>query len=410
MIGKQDILDRALEWQLRPDVVEKDYVLGWVLAALAATSFRDHWIFKGGTCIKKCFSETYRFSEDLDFSLTPEAAHTEEAVRENLTNMAQLVAELSGVGAPETEIVVLPRRNLQGQSTLEGRIAYRGPLGIPSNPRVRFDLTWHEPLLDDADSRTVFHPYPDQLPEGMTIRTYSAEELLAEKLRALYERARPRDLYDVVFLLRNQPDAFELHKVRALFARKCAVKRLAVPSTQALVELVTESAELRSEWENMLGHQLPALPDLDTMITELPRLLAWLEQPAARLPGAGLRVAPAGAGEVAVGGPSIRFWGGGAPLEVIRFAGANRLLVEFDYDGKHRAVEPYSLRRAATGNLLLYAWEQGAEHIKAFKVVKISNVRPSQRSFAPRYRVEFSAYGPLFAPASRTAAPRRHRP
>jgi hypothetical protein len=35
MIGKQEILERAQEWQLRPDVVEKDYVLGWVLAAIA---------------------------------------------------------------------------------------------------------------------------------------------------------------------------------------------------------------------------------------------------------------------------------------------------------------------------------------------------------------------------------------
>ena len=35
MIGKQDILDRAKEWQLRPGVVEKDYVLGWVLAVPA---------------------------------------------------------------------------------------------------------------------------------------------------------------------------------------------------------------------------------------------------------------------------------------------------------------------------------------------------------------------------------------
>ena len=32
MIAKQDILDRAAEWGLRPDVVEKDYVLGWLLA------------------------------------------------------------------------------------------------------------------------------------------------------------------------------------------------------------------------------------------------------------------------------------------------------------------------------------------------------------------------------------------
>jgi predicted nucleotidyltransferase component of viral defense system len=75
MIAKQDILDRAREWQLRPSVVEKDYVLGWVLAAIAqhpATS--EQWVFKGGTCLKKCYFETYRFSEDLDFSLLPDAA------------------------------------------------------------------------------------------------------------------------------------------------------------------------------------------------------------------------------------------------------------------------------------------------------------------------------------------------
>lgn len=35
MINKQDILDRAAEWQLRPEVVEKDYVLGWLLAAIS---------------------------------------------------------------------------------------------------------------------------------------------------------------------------------------------------------------------------------------------------------------------------------------------------------------------------------------------------------------------------------------
>ena len=31
MIRKQDILDRAREWQLRPEIVEKDYVLGWLV-------------------------------------------------------------------------------------------------------------------------------------------------------------------------------------------------------------------------------------------------------------------------------------------------------------------------------------------------------------------------------------------
>jgi hypothetical protein len=57
MINKQDILDRAAEWQLRPEVVEKDYVLGWLLAAVSShLELQSLWIFKGGTCIKKTYS------------------------------------------------------------------------------------------------------------------------------------------------------------------------------------------------------------------------------------------------------------------------------------------------------------------------------------------------------------------
>ena len=33
----------------------------------------ETWVFKGGTCLKKCYFETYRFSEDLDFTLRNEA-------------------------------------------------------------------------------------------------------------------------------------------------------------------------------------------------------------------------------------------------------------------------------------------------------------------------------------------------
>ena len=50
-------------------VVEKDYVLGWVLAGIHAHPLtKNTWIFKGGTCLKKCYLETFRFSEDLNFT------------------------------------------------------------------------------------------------------------------------------------------------------------------------------------------------------------------------------------------------------------------------------------------------------------------------------------------------------
>ena len=58
MISRADIDDRVRRWQLREDVVEKDYVLGWVLWGIG-TEPRLHNTFKGGTCLKKCFIETY---------------------------------------------------------------------------------------------------------------------------------------------------------------------------------------------------------------------------------------------------------------------------------------------------------------------------------------------------------------
>ncbi len=70
MIQKPEILAVSNEKSLRPDVVEKDYILGWLLAGISAHSLlSETWVFKGGTCLKKCYFDTYRFSEDLDFTL-----------------------------------------------------------------------------------------------------------------------------------------------------------------------------------------------------------------------------------------------------------------------------------------------------------------------------------------------------
>lgn len=59
MITKREILDAASNLNLNPHVAEKDYALGWVLAGIYAhDALADNWIFKGGTCLKKCYFET----------------------------------------------------------------------------------------------------------------------------------------------------------------------------------------------------------------------------------------------------------------------------------------------------------------------------------------------------------------
>ena len=391
MISKQDILDRATEWQLRAEVVEKDYVLGWLLVGVSSTSMRDHWIFKGGTCIKKCYFETYRFSEDLDFSLLPDAAYSAEALTSGLRELAAVVRDLSGLTFPAELVEVRQRQNKQGQVTFEGRLVYRGPLEYPGSPKIRFDFTQHEPVVEPPVAREVLHPYPDELPAGATVQAYSFPELLAEKTRALVERSRPRDLYDVVHLIENARDDFDLNHVRDLFGKKCRSKSFAPPPMSKVIADVKADEELRSEWHNMLAHQLPSLPNLDDVLLRLPTVLSWLDVavPPER-PRLG-QIPTAGSGESTSAG--IRFWGTGLPIEAIRFAGTNRLLLEFTYHGTHRVVEPYSIRQAGTGNVLLHAWEIASAQSKSFKIDEMTNVRTSGNTFTPRYDIDVATVG-----------------
>ena len=51
MIDRQEILEFAGEVGLDANVVEKDYVLGWMLAGISQhPRTRETWLFKGGTC------------------------------------------------------------------------------------------------------------------------------------------------------------------------------------------------------------------------------------------------------------------------------------------------------------------------------------------------------------------------
>ena len=82
MIDKREILEAASSFSLLPSTVEKDYVLGWILAGISShEELAEAWVFKGGTCLKKCYFETYRFSEDLDFTLRNEDQLDEEFLR-----------------------------------------------------------------------------------------------------------------------------------------------------------------------------------------------------------------------------------------------------------------------------------------------------------------------------------------
>jgi predicted nucleotidyltransferase component of viral defense system len=90
-------------------------------------------------------------------------------------------------------------------------------------------------------------------------------------VRALAERARPRDLYDVVNLFRHD----EFHPAAAVIhdalSKKCSYKGISLPTLESLSPL---REELEADWVVMLDHQLPALPPVEAFWSELPALFA----------------------------------------------------------------------------------------------------------------------------------------
>ena len=101
MIDRQEVMDFAREFHLRPNVIEKDYALGWLLAGIANhQSLGSNWVFKGGTCLKKCFFETYRFSEDLDFTLTNKDHLDRDFLKAAFTEIADWIYDQCGIEIP----------------------------------------------------------------------------------------------------------------------------------------------------------------------------------------------------------------------------------------------------------------------------------------------------------------------
>jgi len=176
-------------------VLERDYCLAWFLVGLSGSQLKDLLIFKGGTALKRCHFGDYRFSEDLDFTLARTAQFAE--IREGLEEIYRLVAQASGIRfAFDRE----DRQNHANSYTFY--LSYQGPLPAPNS--VKVDITINEVLCFPIEQLPVLRGYPEfeDLPEGRLVSVYSLNEIAAEKVVALQDRARnePRDLYDLWYL------------------------------------------------------------------------------------------------------------------------------------------------------------------------------------------------------------------
>lgn len=248
-------------------VLERDYCLAWFLIALSKTPLRDQLAFKGGTALKRCYFGDYRFSEDLDFTLTTEASF--DSIR---VGLEPVFAEAHKLGGVTIRFDRVDEQSHQNSHTFY--LAYEGPLQATAKPKtVKVDITIKEQLVFPVESCKVLRAYEEfeDLPEDAEIRVYSLGEIAAEKVVALLDPARnePRDLYDIWFLTSDRHVDL-LDVVHAIDEKLKFRKRT---RDDARTALEAKEARYKKLWDSRLSAQMVELPEFEGVFREVRRAL-----------------------------------------------------------------------------------------------------------------------------------------
>lgn len=237
-------------------------------------------IFKGGTCLRKCYFPNYRFSEDLDFtSINPNFELNETLLLEIIS----LIEQRTGMQLHLDKLTKLQHDNeLTG---FAANIKFWGSDHSKSqNPpapqrwttSIKIEIIFYETIAFEPSTRSIFHDYSDKLSSNAeAIACYDIREVLSEKLRALIQRSytAPRDYYDIWYLYKYG-DVIDWSDIKSAFIKKMEFKGLEFTGVNQLLNEKGDNS-VRRAWTNSLGHQIPEgkLPDFNQVRADLEKLL-----------------------------------------------------------------------------------------------------------------------------------------
>ena len=168
--------------------IEKDYFQHIVLGAISRKA-AGLLVFKGGTALQKT-GIIRRFSEDIDFT-----------ARKSIT--IEKIRDISKRAIKKYNYTVDSDKIITDERTSGFRLKIKGLLfknarGICT---IRVEISKREKVLLPLQRREFSPLYTDIIPYVLDIMSY--EEILAEKIRAIYTRNKARDVYDMYHLLKQ---------------------------------------------------------------------------------------------------------------------------------------------------------------------------------------------------------------
>lgn len=184
--------------------VEQDFIISRALIDIFKHPFlQESLAFRGGTALHKLFIRpAARYSEDIDLVQVREGpiGPIMEALRKQLTPW---------LGTPKWKLN-------EGRATFVFRFETEG---APITPlRLKIEINTREHFNALGLQQLPFQVETSWLSERVMITTYILEELLGTKLRALYQRKKGRDLFDLAIALRHFPN-LNLAKLLECFHR-----------------------------------------------------------------------------------------------------------------------------------------------------------------------------------------------
>lgn len=263
MIFPSEISRLSGKTGIRDKTIEKDYILTWILIGLSGSGLRDNLVFKGGTALRKVYMKSYRYSEDLDFTLVNHLS-AEEILRkfEAIYDIARKSANIP---------MRFNRQEEEQGDSFTFYVNYSGPFGgsIERN-EIKIDVTLKELLQFPTPSLLLLKEYSDQ-PDDIKVKTYSLEEIAVEKVCSLLSsyRKEPRDVYDLWYLLKFKLIALAF--LAQLFEEKCRFKNL--DSKDLKAQLDAKEPTYRKLWDQRLKDQVTQLPHFEQVYREIKRYL-----------------------------------------------------------------------------------------------------------------------------------------
>lgn len=196
-------------WQTLAQI-EQDLILSRALVDLYNHDHvRNSLVFRGGTALNKVFLKPpSRYSEDIDFvQKNPDPiGSTVDAIREALRPW---------LGDPKWKITNRGAKLIY---------KYEAINALPAKLKVEINTTEHFQVLPLRIE--TFEVESDWFRGTTQLATYEIDELIATKLRALFQRRKGRDLFDIWYV--TSQNLVNLDRVIEIFTQYCLNDTLSI--------------------------------------------------------------------------------------------------------------------------------------------------------------------------------------